>query len=50
MAELCDNHDANTLLAVARNLTDSGVAEAFRVINPPDADLDILAVHGELEE
>ena len=50
MAELCDSHDANTLLAVARELTEVGVVESFRVINPPDADLDILAVHGELDE
>lgn len=50
MAELCEGHDPNTLLTVARELTDSGVAEAFRVIEPPEAELDILAVHGELEE
>jgi len=50
MVELCDGHEANTLLTVARELTESGVAEAFRVIDPPDASLDILAVHGDLED
>ena len=49
MAELCAGHDPNTLLTVARELTDSGVSEAYRVIQAPDASLDILAVHGELE-
>ena len=50
MIELCDGHDPNTLLTVARELAESGVNEAYRVIDPPDADLEILAVHGELEE
>ncbi len=49
MAELCAGHEPNTLLTVARELTDSGVAEAYRVIEAPEASLDILAVHGELE-
>jgi len=49
MVELCEGHDANTLLTVARALTDSGVAEAYRVIDAPEAGLDILAVHGELD-
>ncbi len=49
MAELCEGHAPNTLLTVARELTDSGVAEAYRVIEAPEASLDILAVHGELE-
>jgi len=49
MVELCEGHDPNTLLSVARELTDSGVAEAYRAIKPAEAELDILAVHGELE-
>ena len=49
MAELCEGHDANTLLTVARELADSGVAEAYRVIQAPDAELEILAVHGDVE-
>lgn len=50
MAELCEGHDPNTLLTVARELAESGVSEAYRVIDPPEAGLDILAVHGELED
>jgi len=49
MADLCDGHEPNTLLTVMRTLTDSGVSEAYRVIPAPEAALDILAVHGELE-
>ena len=49
MIELCEGHDPNTLLSVARELSESGVAEAFRVIESPDASLEILAVHGEWE-
>ncbi len=48
MVELCEGHDPNTLLTVSRELADSGVAEAYRVIEAPDAGMDILAVHGEL--
>ncbi len=49
MVELCEGHDPNTLLTVMRELSDAGVSEAYRVIEAPDADLDILAVHGDLE-
>ncbi len=49
MVELCAGHAPNTLLTVARELGESGVAEAYRVIEAPDAGLDILAVHGELD-
>jgi Family of unknown function (DUF6505) len=50
MLELCDEHDANTLLTVARELTPSGVREAYRVIEPQGAGLEQFAVHGDLEE
>ena len=50
MSELCDEHAPNTLLTVARSLTDAGVHEAFRVITPQDAELEALAVHGSLDE
>ena len=50
MAELCEDHDPNTLLTVARELTDAGVREAYRVIQPQDADLDQFAIHGSLDE
>ena len=50
MAELCEDHGPNTLLTVARELTEAGVKEAYRVIEPQDADLNQFAVHGSLDE
>ena len=50
MAELCEDHDANTLLVVSRELTDSGVKESFRAIVPSEAELDIVAMHGTLDD
>lgn len=50
MSELCDDHTANTLLTVSRELSEAGVREAFRVIEPSDAGLDMVAVHGSLDE
>lgn len=50
MAELCADHAPNTLLTVARELTEAGVREAYRVIEPEDADLNQFAVHGSLDE
>jgi len=50
MAELCDEHDPNTLLTVARELTEAGVREVFRVIEPQDAGLEQFAIHGSLDE
>ena len=49
MAELCEDHAPNTLLAVQRDLTEAGVREGFRAITPQDADIDLVAVHGSLE-
>ena len=50
MIELCEDHAPNTLLAVGRELTDAGVKEGFRAIQPGEAELDIVAVHGSLDE
>lgn len=50
MVELCDEQDANTLLAVQRELTDAGVKESFRMIKSPDAELEMLAVHADMDE
>lgn len=50
MIDLCDDHAPNTLLTVARELTDAGVRESFRVIQPQDAGLDQFAVHGSLDD
>ncbi|MFZ7091842.1 DUF6505 family protein [Primorskyibacter sp. 2E233] len=50
MAELCEDHAPNTLLTVARELTESGVREAFRVIEAQDAGLEQFAIHGSLDD
>ena len=49
-ARLCDDHDPNTLLTVARELSEGGVHEAYRVIDTPEADLGQFAIHGSLDE
>ena len=48
MADLCDEHDANTLLIVERVLTEAGVKESFRAIKPAAAELEAIAVHGDM--
>ena len=45
MAELCEGHDPNTLLTVARDLTEGGVRESFRAIPPDAAALEQFAIH-----
>ena len=40
MMELCADHAPNTLLTVARELSDSGVRESYRFIEPQDAGID----------
>lgn len=50
MADLCDEHTPNTLLTVARELTDAGVRESYRVIEAEAAGLDQFAIHGDLPE
>ena len=50
MRELCEEHDPNTLLVVQRELVEAGVSESFRVIKPQDATLDMVAIHGTLDE
>ncbi|MEL6584145.1 MAG: DUF6505 family protein [Pseudomonadota bacterium] len=45
MIELCEDHDPNTLLTVARELTEAGVREQFRAIKGEEADLAQFAVH-----
>jgi len=49
MAELCEDHAPNTLLTVTRELTEAGVRESFGAIEPQDAELDLVAVHGALD-
>ncbi len=50
MVELCEDHPANTLLTVARELTDAGVRESYRVIEASDAGLEQFAIHGSLDD
>lgn len=45
MAELCAEHDPNTLLTVVRELTETGVREQFRAIDSNDADIAQFAIH-----
>lgn len=49
MADLCEDHPPNTLLTVARELTEAGVRESFRVIEAQEAGLDQFAIHGTPE-
>ena len=49
MAELCEEHAENTLLVVQRELTEDGVRESFRTIAAPEAELDLVAVHGDVQ-
>ncbi len=49
MVELCEDQDPNTVLTVARDLTVSGVNEAFRMIEPREAGLDQFAIHGSVD-
>ncbi len=50
MMELCEGQDPNTLLTVARDLTNTGVKESFRTIEPREAGLDQFAIHGSLDD
>jgi hypothetical protein len=50
MAELCDDHDPNTLLTVQRELTEGGVRESYRVIQSDAAGLEQFAIHGSLDD
>ena len=50
MVELCEEHDPNTLITVARELTDAGVKETYRTIEAQAAGIDQFAIHGSLDE
>lgn len=50
MTDLCADHPPNTLLTVARELTQAGVREAYRVIEARDAGLEQFAIHGSTDE
>ena len=50
MTDMCDGQAPNTLMTVTRELTDAGVKESFRTIEPKDAGLDQFAIHGSLDD
>jgi hypothetical protein len=50
MIEMCEDHDPNLLLTVARELTSAGVNESYRSIEPQDAGIDQFAIHGSVDE
>ena len=50
MMELCDEHASNTVITVARALTEAGVKESYRIIEQQEASLDQFAIHGSLDE
>ncbi len=49
MLDMCSGLDPNTLLTVARELTEVGVTERFSVIEPQEAQLEQFAVHGSAD-
>ena len=50
MVDLCSEQTPNTLLSVARELTDSGVNEIYRIIESPEAGLEQFAIHADYED
>lgn len=50
MADLCADHAPNTVLTVLREMTEAGVREQYRFIEPTAAGLDQFAIHGSLDE
>lgn len=50
MIALCDDQAFNTLLTVTRELTEAGVKESYRMIEPQDAGIEQFAIHGSLDD
>lgn len=50
MREMCEDHDPNTLLVVTREFVDAGINESFRAIKPQEATIDMVAIHGEVDD
>jgi hypothetical protein len=50
MIALCEDQPPNTLLTVARDLTEAGVRESYGLIEPQSAGIDQFAVHGTLDD
>lgn len=50
MIAICEEQPPNTLLTVARELTEAGVRESYGMIEPQSAGLEQFAVHGSLDD
>ena len=50
MREMCEDHDPNTILFVTREMVEAGVSESFQAIKPRAATLDMVAIHGQLDD
>lgn len=50
MAELCADHAPNTVLTVMRHLTEAGLREEYRFLEPEAAGLEQFALHAAPEE
>ena len=50
MREMCEDHAPNTLLVVTRELIEAGINESFRAIKPQEATIDMVAIHGEVDD
>lgn len=50
MRDMCDDHEPNTLLVVQREMVEAGVSESFRAIKPQEASLEMVAVHGDMDD
>jgi hypothetical protein len=50
MADICEGQGPNALFLVSRELTEAGVKESYRIVEPRDAGLDQFAIHGSLDD
>ncbi len=50
MREMCEDQDPNTILFVTREMVEDGVSESFQAIKPKEATLDMVAIHGQLDD
>ena len=50
MREMCEDQDPNTILFVTREMVEAGISESFQAIKPKEATLDMVAIHGELDD
>ena len=50
MVDICDGQAPNTLFLVSRELTEAGVKESYRIVEPQDAGIEQFAIHGSLDD